>query len=198
MGRLKWYQAAGIIGVSDRQMRRWKLRYERWGYDGLLDRRCRRPSRLRIPVETVRQVLTLYREQYPDFNVLHFHEKLEAVRNVHLSYTWVKVALQTAGLVAQERRRGRLSSARPRRPLPGMLLQPSASTHAWIPFHNRTWTVPPEQKGSAFVPYMGGQSERIFAVQHDRTVGNDNRVAFGNRHLQILPSRPAKLSGSAG
>ncbi len=37
-GRLKWYQAAEILGISDRQMQRWKVRYERWGYDGLFDR----------------------------------------------------------------------------------------------------------------------------------------------------------------
>jgi transposase len=63
-GRLKWYQAAEILGISDRQMRRWKVRYERYGYDGLLDRRCGRPSRRRVPLATVRQVLALYREQY--------------------------------------------------------------------------------------------------------------------------------------
>jgi transposase-like protein len=34
-GRLKWYQAARILGISDRQMRRWKRRYEKQGYDGL-------------------------------------------------------------------------------------------------------------------------------------------------------------------
>ena len=31
-----WWQAAEIIGISDRQMRRWKQRYEEHGYDGLL------------------------------------------------------------------------------------------------------------------------------------------------------------------
>lgn len=43
-GRLKWYEAAEILGISDRQMRR-KRRYERLGYDGLLDRRQKRPWR---------------------------------------------------------------------------------------------------------------------------------------------------------
>jgi transposase len=76
-GRLKWYQAAEILGISDRQMRRWKIRYERFGYDGLLDRRRRRPSVRRVPVQTVQEVLMLYREQYYDMNVLHFHEKLQ-------------------------------------------------------------------------------------------------------------------------
>ncbi len=54
-GRLKWYEAAEILGISDRQMRRWKRRYEQWGYDGLFDRRWQRPSPKRVPLETVRQ-----------------------------------------------------------------------------------------------------------------------------------------------
>src|SRR5258707_13683073 len=37
--RITWWQAAEIIGISERQMRRWHRRYEQWGYDGLWDRR---------------------------------------------------------------------------------------------------------------------------------------------------------------
>ncbi len=33
--RINWWQAAEIIGISDRQMRRWRSRYEQYGYDGL-------------------------------------------------------------------------------------------------------------------------------------------------------------------
>ena len=322
-GRLKWYQAAEILGISDRQMRRWKRRYEQRGYDGLFDRRRQQPSPKRVPLEVVREVLTLYRERYFDCNVLHFHEKLQTVHGMGLSYTWVKIALQTAGLVAKEARRGPHRTARPRRPLPGMLLHADASTHAWIPglegtqdliavlddatsvayyarvvpqestrtmlaalkavldgpgvfcalytdrashflttrtgrsphrpqeatdptqiqralgqlgieliparspqargrmerlwetwqgrlpqelrlagirtveaanafltstwvpVHNRTWTVPAAGDGTAFVPYTGGQLERICALQHERVVGNDNCVQFGRRRLQI-------------
>ena len=42
-GSLKWWEAAEIIGVSDRTMRRWRERYQEGGYDGLYDRRKRRP-----------------------------------------------------------------------------------------------------------------------------------------------------------
>jgi transposase len=132
-GRLKWYQAAEILGISDRQMRRWKERYERFGYDGLFDRRLKRPSPKRVPTGIVRKVLTLYREHYYDFNVLHFHEKLTSTHGIGLSYTWVKTALQAAGLVAKRARRGPHRKARPRRPLTGMLLHADASTHPWIP-----------------------------------------------------------------
>ncbi len=70
-GRLKWYQAAEILGISDRQMRRWRRRYDQRGYDGLFDRRRQhQPSPQRVPLETVRQVLTLYRERYFDCKVL--------------------------------------------------------------------------------------------------------------------------------
>ena len=38
-GSLKWWEAAEIIGISDRSLRRWRERYEEFGYDGLFDRR---------------------------------------------------------------------------------------------------------------------------------------------------------------
>ena len=132
-GRLKWYQAAEILGISDRQMRRWRLRYERWGYDGLMDSRCKRPSPRRVKVEVVKEVLRLYRERYFDFNVFHFHQKLVEEHGIELSYTWVKNLLQTAGLVAKAKRKAPHRKSRPRRPLRGMLLFVDASTHSWIP-----------------------------------------------------------------
>ncbi len=75
------------------------------GYNGLLDRR-RGASRRRVPVATVEKVFALYREKYFDLNVQHFHEKLQAEHGIELSYTWVKQALQGAGLVARGRKRG--------------------------------------------------------------------------------------------
>jgi transposase len=74
--RITWWQAAEVIGISDRQMRRWRRRYEKFGYDGLWDRRRGHPSPRRISLELAERVLALYREQYFDFNVRHFHEKL--------------------------------------------------------------------------------------------------------------------------
>jgi transposase len=132
-GQLAWWQAAEILGVSCRTMRRWKTRYQQRGYDGLLDRRQRRPSSKRVPVETVRQVLRLYREQYAKFNVAHFCDQLREHHDLRLSYQWVKTALQTAGLVAPRAKRGPHRQRRERRPLPGMLLYVDGSTHAWIP-----------------------------------------------------------------
>jgi transposase len=59
--KITWWQAAEIIGISDRQMRRWHERLEEFGYDGLFDRRRGRPSPKRVPLALVEQVLGLYR-----------------------------------------------------------------------------------------------------------------------------------------
>ena len=80
-------------------MRRWRERYEEFGYDGLLDRRRGQPSPKRVAVAMVVLVLELYREKYSDLNVRHFHAKLREQHGIQLSYTWVKKALQAAGLV---------------------------------------------------------------------------------------------------
>jgi len=48
--KITWWQAAEIIGISDRSLRRWRWRYERYGYDGLFDRRRGRPSPKCVPL----------------------------------------------------------------------------------------------------------------------------------------------------
>jgi transposase len=130
--KITWAQAGEIIGLCERQMRRWKERYEEYGYDGLFDRRLGKPSPKRVPLATVEEILRLYQEQYRDFNVRHFHEKLREQHHIRLSYTWVKRALQMAGLVNKSRKRGVHRRRRPRRPLPGMLLHLDGSSHAWF------------------------------------------------------------------
>ncbi len=135
--KITWAQAGETIGLCERQMRRWKQRYEEFGYDGLFDHRLGKPSPKRVPLAIVEEVLRLYQEQYGDFNVRHFHEKLRERHHIRLSYTWVKHALQTAGLVKKSRKRGVHRRRRPRRPLPGMLLHLDGSSHAWFQDHRR-------------------------------------------------------------
>jgi len=135
--RINWWQAAEILGISDRSMRRWRERYQEHGYDGLFDRRQGKPSPKRVPMETVEKVLQLYQEKYFDFNVRHFHEKLGEEHGIKLSYTWVKRALQGGGLVKKGRKRGVHRKRRARRPLPGMLLHLDGSRHSW--FQDERW-----------------------------------------------------------
>jgi transposase len=136
-GKLHWWQAAQILGVSGRTMRRWRWRYQQHGYDGLYDRRKGKPSPKRVPLETVEKVLQLYRQEYADHNVRHFHQKLRSEHGIGLSYSWVKAALQGAGLVEKAKIRKTHRQRRPRRPLPGMMLHIDASRHQW--FQDERW-----------------------------------------------------------
>lgn len=135
--KISWWQAAEIIGISPRQMRRWRERYEAYGYDGLYDRRKQRPSPRRVAVEEVKKALSLYRERYFDFNIRHFHEKLKEERGIQLSYSWVKTALPGARPVAKRKPRGVHRRRRERRSLPGMLLHIDGSRHRW--FQDDRW-----------------------------------------------------------
>ena len=136
-GKLKWWEAAEIIGVSDRTMLRWRGRYKEGGYDGLGHRQKGKPSPKRVALATVEEVLNLYQERYSDFNVRHFHEKLQGQHGIELSYTWVKQALQGAGLVKKTGRRSPHRMRRPRRAMRGMLLHIDGSKHQW--FQDDRW-----------------------------------------------------------
>jgi len=136
-GKIKWWQAAELIGISERQMRRWRKRLEEQGSKGLLDRRRGTPSHRRIAKEQAEKVLSLYRDKYFDLNVRHFQEKLREDHQIGLSYTWVKQALQGAGLVKRKAKRGVHRKRRQRRPLPGMLLHIDGSHHQW--FQDERW-----------------------------------------------------------
>lgn len=135
--KIRWWDAAEIIGVSDRTMRRWRERLEAEGYSGLGDRRKGNPSDKRVPLARVEEVLGLFQERYFDLNIRHFHEKLREEHGIHLSYTWVQKALQGAGLVARGRRRRKHRRRRERRPLAGMLLHIDGSKHQW--FGDQRW-----------------------------------------------------------
>jgi len=135
--QITWLQAAEILRVSARQLRRWRSGWEKVGYDGLFDRRLGKPSPKRVPMEKIAEVLRLYREKYAGFSVKHFHEKLVEQHKIDLSYTWVKKALQGAGLIDKEAKRGVHRKKRERRPIPGLLLHIDASKHQW--FQDEQW-----------------------------------------------------------
>src|SRR5258707_5377438 len=113
--KISWCDAAEIIGVTDRTMRRWRERLEEDGYSGLADRRKGKPSDKRVPLATAEKVLRLFQDTYFDLNIRHFHEKLSEEHGIQLSYTWVQKALQGAGLVARSKRRGKHRRRRERR-----------------------------------------------------------------------------------
>ena len=131
-GKLTWLQAEEILGWQPRRLRRWRLRYQRRGYDGLWDRRRQQPSPRRAPVAEVARIVRLYRERYAGFNASHFHEIAQREHGVRYAYTFVKQLLQAAALLPKRRARGRHRRRREPRPCFGELLHLDGSPHAWL------------------------------------------------------------------
>lgn len=131
-GEILWMEAAEILGITDRQMRRWKKRYEKCGYDGLYDRRKKMPSPKRIVLNKAEKILKLYREKYFDFNISHFYDKLRNDHKIKISYNWVRIALQGAGLIEKRKRQDKHRKRRPRKPLVGMMIHMDGSPYDWL------------------------------------------------------------------
>lgn len=130
-GELSWIQAADLMGISPRSMRRGRKRMERGGSDGLMDRRCR-PSPRRVPGRVVSWVLREYKGRYRGFNVRHFYAVLVREHGFEYSYSFVKQVLQGAGLVKRLRARGRHRIRREPRALFGEMLHIDGSRHRWL------------------------------------------------------------------
>lgn len=130
--KISWIEAAEILGMSCRHLRRIKEKYEEVGFAGLHDGRVGKESPRRIPVGVIEEVTRLYRDEYFDFNVRHFHEKLVEKHFLTVSYTWVKALLQGSGLVAKDKPRKKHRRRRERKPVKGMMLHIDGSQHQWF------------------------------------------------------------------
>jgi hypothetical protein len=130
---LTWIQAAQILGITDRHMRRLKEKYIVHGFGGLRDCGAGRVRRSRIATSTIAQLCELRkREGYKDMSVQHFWEHVTEKHALKLSYNWTRLVLQKAALAEKAPARGKYRRKRERRPMTGMLLHIDASTHEWI------------------------------------------------------------------
>ena len=125
-------EAGEILGMSERQFRRYRRRYEEDGLIGLVDRRLGKESARRVPVDKIAWMLGQYRTHHMGWNVKHFHERICQQPGFRWGYTWTKTQLHTAGLVERAARRGAHRRKRPRKPCEGMMLHQDGSRFAWL------------------------------------------------------------------
>jgi transposase len=130
--RLTQEEAAQILGVSDRTVRRYIDRYEERGMEGLLDKRLTQASFRRAPVDEVIGVAEQYTRRYRGWNVRHYYSWYRRDGGKR-SYTWVKNTLQAKGLVLKSAKKGVHRTRRERAHLEGMMLHQDGSEHEWVP-----------------------------------------------------------------
>jgi hypothetical protein len=100
--------------------------------DTLRDKRAGRVMPKQVKPDVVREIMHLRQTRYFDFNIQHFHEKLQEKHDISVGYTYVKRLLQTTGLAEKAPARGKHRRLRPRRPRVGMMLHIDGSEYAWL------------------------------------------------------------------
>lgn len=129
---LSLMEAAELLGMSERQLRRYRARFDEDGEAGLLDKRLGKASVKRIPADEIERMLRLYQSHYRGWNVSHFHEHGQRDHKFYWGYTFTKAQLQLAGLVARAEHRGAHRRKRERKACEGMMLHQDGSRHAWL------------------------------------------------------------------
>ncbi len=126
-------EAAGLLGLSERQV--WRLRrgFERAGPAALVHGNRGRPSSRRLP-DTVRsRIIEVARTTYDGANDCHLAELLVEHEGIEISRPSLQRLLRSAGLASPRRRRPpRHRRRRDRMPQEGLLLQTDGSRHDWL------------------------------------------------------------------
>jgi hypothetical protein len=130
-GRLTQAEAASLLGVCERTFRRYLVRHEVLGLEGLIDRRLEQVSHKKAPVDEVLRMTEHYRRRHEGWSAKHFYAWYRRDGGSR-SYTWVKSRLQEAGLVPRAKARGAHRKRRERSPWPGLMIHQDGSDHEWV------------------------------------------------------------------
>ncbi len=153
-GRLRQVQAAALLALSVRQIRRLQGRVQAEGAKGLSHRGRGRPSNRRLATRVQQRALRLYQTRYADFGPTLAAEKLAERDGLTVSVETLRTWLKAAKVAYPQRRRRPHRQWRPRRSHRGELVQVDGSHHAWL-----------EARGPAGVlmAYIDDASSTVFA-----------------------------------
>lgn len=132
-GEVRMIEAAALLGLSVRQVRRLRRAYRLRGPGALVHGNCGRPSPRRLDATLRQRVVTLAQTTYAEVNHLHLTELLAEREALTLSRTALRRILSAAGLRSPRRRRPpRHRQRRARMAQAGLLVQLDGSHHAWL------------------------------------------------------------------
>lgn len=131
--RLTQVDAANLLNLSVRQVRKLQHAYRQQGAAGLVSKRRGKPSNNRLSESLKTQARTLLQTRYSDFGPTLAHEKLTECHGLELSVESVRQLMLKAGLrQSKQRRQVHIHPSRPRRSCRGELVQLDGSPHDWF------------------------------------------------------------------
>lgn len=131
---LKGVEAAKLLRLSTRQVKRLKAVVKKYGVKGLIHKGRGKPGNRRMPQEKREQIVRLLHEHYTDFKPTHASEKLHDVHHIAYDPKTIRAILIDEGL--WKPRRGRKKQEhrawRPRKDRFGEMSQFDGSYHDWF------------------------------------------------------------------
>ena len=127
--KLAQNHAAGLLGLTVRQVRRIQKRFQEEGERGLLHHSRGKPSNHRHPHKD--RILKIYEERYSDFGPTLAAEKFFELNHLRLSDETLRLWLIERGLW-QTRRARKHRRWRERKPCLGQMIQMDGSHHDWF------------------------------------------------------------------
>ncbi len=131
-GLLKQKQAAEMISLSERQIRRIVKRISDEGDKGIQHRSRGKESNRRLPKKLVERVTRLYQERYQGFGPTLMAEKLHELEGIAVSKETVRTWLMESGHWQRERKGRPHRQWRERKSHYGEMLQLDGSHHDWF------------------------------------------------------------------
>ena len=130
---MKQNRAAGLLGISVRQVRRLVKKYKRDGASGIIHQLRGIPGNARIDEQAIDEAIKTVKERYPDFGPTFAHEKLVEYHGVTFSRETLRLAMICDGIWHPKRKKTIvLHPLRERRPYEGELVQADGSPHDWF------------------------------------------------------------------
>ncbi len=146
-------EAADLISLSERQIRRIVQRIRGEGDEGILHKARGRQSKRRLSRKLKERIISLYKTIYAGFGPTLFTEKLEEREGIAVSRETVRTWLMEEDLWKRHRKRQAHRQWRERKDHCGAMLQMDGSHHDW--FEGRG----PE---CVFMGYIDDASGRVF------------------------------------
>jgi len=182
-GRINLKEAAVLLQISYRQVRRLKKRYQEDWAAGLIHGNRGRSVSHAVDPGLAEQVLKLHEQKYRLFNDTHFTEMLAEREGINLSRETVRRILRGAGKKPKRRRRPKkYHGRRPRKDQVGMMMQWDGSPHRWFG---------PDLPPCCLMSAIDDADGRILAA---RFVPSETSVAYLQLLNQVLTRHGAPLA----
>lgn len=152
-GTMTQAEAAELISLSERQIRRIAKRIRQEGDKGICHAARGKPSHRKLPKKLKNHIVRLYTTTYADFGPTLFTEKLEEREGIVISRETARAWLMEEGAWKKHRRRKEHRQWRERKDRCGELVQMDGSHHDWF-----------EGRGPAcvFMGYIDDATGRVY------------------------------------